>query len=123
MQKKPSVEKNSTFKYDLKFGQAGESWAAQILSGDEFKIEVKTDRMAHKTGNVFIEITYKGRPSGISTTEADYWLYRIHENDTAIIVPVARLRTIVDEHVKEKGYKFGGEHVKGALIPINKLLA
>jgi hypothetical protein len=122
MQKKTSVGKNNNFAYDLEFGQAGEDWVKNLLGGS-FRVEVKSDRMAAKTGNVFIEIFYKDKPSGISTTMADYWVYRIDDNDTAVIIPVKRLREIVRSHIRQHGYKHGGEYVKGALIPINQLLA
>ena len=39
--------------------------------------EVKSDRLAHKTGNIAIEFMYKGQPSGILTTKAHYWSYFI----------------------------------------------
>ena len=38
-------------------------------------IEVKTDRISHRTGNVAIEDSYGGRPSGIETTKATWWAY------------------------------------------------
>ena len=33
-------------------------------------IEVKSDRISHKTGNIAIEYSYGGEPSGIETTRA-----------------------------------------------------
>ena len=38
-------------------------------------IEVKSDRASHKTGNVVIEDSYGGKPSGIETTKAAWWVY------------------------------------------------
>jgi len=38
-------------------------------------VEVKSDRAAHKTGNVVIENKYGDRPSGIETTKAAWWVY------------------------------------------------
>ena len=35
--------------------------------------EVKTDLLVGSTGNLIIEFKDKGKPSGISTTTADYW--------------------------------------------------
>jgi hypothetical protein len=41
----------------------------------KYKFEVKADRMSRRTGNFFIEIESKsGKPSGLRTTEADYYL-------------------------------------------------
>ena len=42
-----------------------------------YKIEVKSDRQAGKTGNMAIEYECNGKPSGITTTEADYYVYFI----------------------------------------------
>tara|TARA_R100000541_G_scaffold52709_1_gene60499 strand:+ start:470 stop:904 length:435 start_codon:yes stop_codon:yes gene_type:complete len=38
-------------------------------------IEVKSDRASTKTGNVVIEDSYGGAPSGITTTKATWWAY------------------------------------------------
>jgi len=38
--------------------------------------EVKNDLMAEKTGNIAIEFESRGKPSGVSTTKADYWVYK-----------------------------------------------
>ena len=42
-------------------------------------IEVKADSMCHETGNVFIEISLGGKPSGLMVTLATYWAYVTHE--------------------------------------------
>lgn len=39
------------------------------------KIEVKSDRLSSRTGNLCIEYQYKGCNSGILSTEADYYFY------------------------------------------------
>jgi len=44
-------------------------------------IEVKTDYSHARYGNVAVEFSCRGKSSGISTTEADYWIYRIYEKD------------------------------------------
>lgn len=41
-------------------------------------IEVKEDFMCEKTGNVSLEFESRGKPSGISVSEADYYVYKIH---------------------------------------------
>ncbi len=69
---------SSSFTHDLNFGESGEDWVNEIFAKGK-KVEVKTDRMTHKTGNVFIEYESRGKPSGIATTDADYWVYKIDE--------------------------------------------
>lgn len=63
---------NSDFKYDLELGQLGEGWLGGLLSSKT--IEVKFDFGTHRTGNFFIEYESRGKPSGIATTQADYWM-------------------------------------------------
>ena len=42
------------------------------------KIEVKSERdIWQKTGNIAIEYECYGKPSGISSTEADYWFHNL----------------------------------------------
>lgn len=37
-------------------------------------VEVKFDEKSKLTGNIFIEINFNGKASGISTTKAGYWV-------------------------------------------------
>ena len=39
------------------------------------KVEVKQDKKSNYTGNIVVEIEFGGRPSALSTTEADYWVF------------------------------------------------
>lgn len=39
-----------------------------------YGIEVKLDRKSRQTDNVAIECEYKGMPSGIKTTQAEFWV-------------------------------------------------
>jgi len=39
------------------------------------KIEVKQDKKSNYSGNFVVETEFNGKPSGISTTEADYWVF------------------------------------------------
>ncbi len=38
------------------------------------RIEVKQDMKSQHTGNYVIEVEFGGKPSALSTTEADYWV-------------------------------------------------
>ena len=78
------MEYNSDFRYDLKEGKLkGETKFHEMLSNS--KIEVKFDRMTRKTGNVYIEFESRGKPSGIRTTQADYWVYYIQDEECFVI--------------------------------------
>tara|TARA_Y100000310_G_C20514396_1_gene730458 strand:- start:414 stop:842 length:429 start_codon:yes stop_codon:yes gene_type:complete len=40
----------------------------------QIRIEVKRDIKSQETGNYVIETEFDGKPSALSTTEADYWV-------------------------------------------------
>ena len=62
------------FDIDLDFGQIYEEKVRKLFEG-EGSIEVKTERdIWADTGNVAIEIKSRGKPSGISTTDAKWWI-------------------------------------------------
>ena len=68
-------EYSKGFDLDLKFGKLGEDFVNDMQVGNK-KIEVKTERDIWKTtGNIAIEIRYKGQPSGLSTTESSVWIH------------------------------------------------
>jgi hypothetical protein len=54
-----------------------------IISKDniKYKYEVKSDRQASITGNLAIEYEYNKKPSGISSSLADFWIYFIVYED------------------------------------------
>jgi hypothetical protein len=41
----------------------------------EKRIEVKRDHKSEETGNLVIEIEMGGKPSGLTTTRADFWVF------------------------------------------------
>lgn len=47
-------------------------WDIQITSGKTF--EIKADKKTDETGNIFIETGYRGSPSGLAATKADYFV-------------------------------------------------
>ena len=115
---------SSSFYYDLDFGERAEDWADMVFNSGK-KIEVKFDRMAHTTGNIFIEYMSRGKNSGISTTEADYWIYKIDKTGAAIILDVFKLKEKLREYYKNGLYlKDGGDNntSKGFLIPITEII-
>jgi len=58
------------------------------------EIEVKTDLRAGATGNVAVEVAYRGCPSGLRTTTAGGWAYVIGAD--IYLLSVASLRALVD---------------------------
>ena len=72
----PCVKDQKKFDLDLKYGKVREQLVADMLQ--DKKIEVKSERdIWQKTGNIAIEYECYGKPSGISSTEADYWFHNL----------------------------------------------
>ena len=115
------------FLADLDFGEKGEYLVKELASGNG-KFEVKRDRMSSTTGNIAIEIECNGKPSGITATEADWFVYVLsgkNYNDEIILYfKTTRLRKLVAEVQAEKGYVMGGDgkRSKMVLVPITRLL-
>lgn len=114
------MEYNNDFRYDLKVGQVAEKELASILSGK--KIEVKNDLQAHKTGNIFLEYESRNKPSGIATSQADFYCIKIKE--TLILIPTLKLKELCRKHIGTTRDIKGGDSntSKGVLLPINELL-
>jgi len=115
------MEYNNDFKFDLKVGQVGEKYLGNILNNK--KIEVKTDLQAHRTGNIFIEYFSRNKPSGISTTESDFYAF-ILSNEKIIIIKTIELKNICRKYINTKRNINGGDSntSKGILLPIKELL-
>jgi len=116
------LKHSSSFYYDLDFGETAEDWVREVFTGG-YKVEVKCDRMAHKTGNIYVEVYSRGKKSGISTTEADYWLYIVENKQVMFIIPIEKLRELCREYHALNGFKKGGDDDTslGVLIPMTSL--
>lgn len=116
------ITQNDTFHYDLKIGNNVEGTFARILLLCGDKIEVKSDRLAHKTGNVFIEYESRGKPSGLSTSHAEWWVFEIQ--NCFHVIPAKQLKEIARKYIQtERDIKGGDDNTsKGILLPITELL-
>ena len=116
--------KNSKFDIDLKYGQEREKKVVSLLDQDKNKLEVKTERdWWAKTGNIAIEVECWGKPSGLSKTEADYWVHILSigkEDYCKLIFEVPKLKKIDDKF--KDNYKMIGDHhaSKCILIPLKE---
>lgn len=111
---------NNDFKYDLAVGQVKEKELAEALSNKT--IEVKRDLATKRTGNVFIEYEYRGNPSGIARSEADYYAFAIE--DSFIILPTEKLKEVCRKYLGTKKDIKGGDDLqsKGILLPLQELI-
>ena len=93
--------KNNKFDIDLEFGEKFEKSVAKILTLG--KVEIKTERNKwKKTGNVAIELSSRGKLSGLNTTKADWWMQVLTVEDDikgVLMFPVKRLKEIVKHSV------------------------
>lgn len=62
------------FDIDLKFGQKGEYYTAELMLGFR-KIEIKTERI--QSGRVSYEFACRGKLSGLTTSDADAWFNQL----------------------------------------------
>jgi len=108
-----------TFHTDLSFGQKYEQTLVTYLSPDSFefknnneydvlarkdgvetKYEVKADRMMTRTGNICIEFECSHKPSGIQTTQADFYAYFEVDTPNVYIIPV----TVIKKNIQDKTF-------------------
>jgi hypothetical protein len=113
------MKHSGSFTHDLKFGEESEDWVKSLFTG-AFSVEVKSDRRALATGNLYIEVYSRSKPSGISTTDADYWIFCI--GDITLCIKTDKLKEIVKNNYNGRLVKGGDNDTsRGVLIPITEL--
>jgi hypothetical protein len=94
------------FDLDLERGKVGEELLGTFLGAlaDGAKFEVKTDYRAVETGNFYIETWQYNwsdmsdkRPSGINTTEAEWWVFAGPGLNGFVAIKTADLKDIIRE--------------------------
>jgi hypothetical protein len=94
-------------------------FSAYDFKTEKAKYEIKSDLYTHRTGNLFIEFECSGKPSGITTTASDYYIYFVVKGDgfDAYKIPIDVLREACK---KPKAIKAGGDGWKsrGFLIDV-----
>lgn len=112
---------NSDFKHDLEVGQVRERQLGELLESQT--IEVKTDFRAYETGNVYVEYRSRYKPSGLATTQADWYCFYLSENHL-LIIRTQRLKQLCRPYYGTKRDVFGGDSntSKGILLPLDELI-
>lgn len=117
----------SSAKFDIQLSAAKthELRLAGILVGP--KIELKTEAFQwEKTGNICIEFRCNGKPSGLSTTEAQTWFHELlnwRDGSTfyTLMIPVPRLKELGRRAFLEGRVRYGvgdGGKMDVILIPL-----
>jgi hypothetical protein len=114
------MDYNNDFKYDLKVGQTKEKELGAIFNNKT--VEVKYDLKALETNNVYVEYYSRGKKSGISTSQADYYCFAF--GDTFHLISTSSLKNKCRKYVGTDRDKNGGDNntSKGILLPIKELL-
>jgi hypothetical protein len=105
------------FDMDLKHGEARETAFVKALTS--CYVEHKCDQKVRRTGNVFVELRQKGRPSGINTTNSDYYAIE-YADDAWIVVRTSLLKALARRCPVTRGGDFN--QYEGALVPITYLI-
>ena len=82
--------------FDVKIISFNNDCRYDFIDNNGHKYEVKTEPTSKRTGNYFIEYQGYGKPSGISTTEAKYYIF----SDTInyYIIKTKKLKLLVAQH-------------------------
>lgn len=95
---------DNRFDLDLQYGVIYEKQVAEMLQNK--KIEVKSERdLWKKTNNIAIEFESRGKPSGIMTTQADYWFHNLvieGEIVATLVFPVDKLKKYIKKYTPSK---------------------
>jgi hypothetical protein len=129
---KKAVIFNRDRKFDLQLDQAltNERKLAEIFAAARIeKIELKSETWQwEQTGNICIEYQCDGKPSGISTTEADYWVHELRRDGETLVYlmfPIERLKGLARQHYRQGHlHKGGGDDGRfdNILIPLKDIL-
>ena len=109
------------FTKDLSYGKKHEKLVMKSMEN----FELKTDRMAHKTGNVYVEFQSRGKDSGIRTSKSETWIFKIVSKGDkhlfSIQIPLTRLKKLVSTDYRVVP---GGDNLtsRGYLVPLTDLI-
>ena len=104
----------TNFRKDLSYGKKHE----KLVMKSRMDYELKTDRL-------FVEFESRGKASGISTSKAGVWIFKIVSKGDrhlfSIEIPLSRLKKKVDNNYN---VMLGGDNrsSKGYLVPITDLI-
>lgn len=111
---------------DLREGKNAEALVLDLITDDT--IEIKYDRLARRTGNLYVETHCRRRdgwqPSGINATKATAWFFVLEFTDKLTVsITTDALRREVRRFANRTGEERDGTHpTKGVLIPLAAVL-
>ena len=126
LNKSSKINELRKFDVDLEFGKQWEEHIDDVFSGAT-KCEVKTERDKWaSTGNICIEIESYGKPSGLTSTEAEVWVHNLVKDNElccSLMFNTDKLREVMKE--MKPFTVMGGDNNASKLYLVNiaKLLA
>ena len=125
LNKSKDIKEMRKFDVDIEFGQQWEKHIDEMFSGAK-TCEIKTERDKWaSTGNICIEIESYGKPSGLTSTEAELWVHNLVKDGElccSLVFNTNKLREVMAQ--MEPYTVMGGDHKasKLYLVSIQKLL-
>lgn len=125
-----TIRSNKDHRYDFKtgkvFGEEAEEELKRAFNDATF--ELKRDERGRRTGNIYVEFEADpGRtgiwlPSGIRTTEADWWAFKL--GYVFVLVPTEHLKHVFAKHQKNVANQpHGSAPTRGVVLKLNSLIA
>lgn len=118
-------QQDSKFAADVKFHDEGLKIVAEMFGAGP-NTEVKRDRLVSRTGNVAIEIECYDKPSGISVTEANSWIFLLsgeeYSDKVAVAISVDRLKLLVNNPKYRRAWGGDNNAALVVLVPVKDLL-
>ena len=125
LNKSKDIKELKKFDVDLEFGQQWEKHIDEMFSGAK-KCEVKTERDKWATtGNICIETESYGKPSGLTSTEAELWVHNLVNDGELCCSLVFNTDKLLKTMEEMKPYQIMGGDNKASkmyLVNIAKLL-
>jgi hypothetical protein len=131
----------SKFKKDLKRGEDGENVIGDYFIERGYKIqknlnkngdfdikiikdnkvislEVKTDEyyLKFRTNNMVFEVSCGGKPSGLNSTKADYYVYYFPEEKIAYMASISKIKAIIPQCRTT----YGGDGMRAKLYLVDR---
>ena len=123
LKKRKSVKRADShdikFVSDMLYGEESERVLEEALNGN---IEVKTHRKVKRYRNIFVELSDRGKPSGIVTSKAEWQAHFLqgegYEGEVAVLIKTERLRRISAGKTPVRG----GDASTGVKVPLTELM-
>ena len=112
----------------VRIGFSGQRYDLHVLpaGGAGFGVEVKWDKRAAETGNLYFEVenTRRREASGIAGTNADYWCHVLGNGDEALLARTSALRSVLSKgNFRSVQTRAQDSNSRGVLVPRSQLVA